>query len=433
MTRNDYRLLVERTWLLGLAALPLLFLYLIYRRVVQGRPTAALGSKLTGKVDRPEPGRVLVHGVSMGEVALMKVVVPAIEARSSAPCTLTSTTTTGFEALSKAFPEHHRVAWPFDLPWAVERFLSRVKPRAVVLMEIELWPVYLAACHRRGIPVLVLNGRMSAKSYRGYRKFRATIGPLMRPLALVLAQRKEWGQRFSALGCPRVEVPGSLKADLVQPADDAAITAERTRLQLDDRPVLLFASTSAPEEDRLLAALARLPGLGKAWRLIICPRHPERGGDIAASCRRHELPVARTGPRADAPRIDENDVIIVDEIGRLGALYGIADIAIVGGSLGSGRGSQNVWESAAAGTCTVVGTDTRNFPDAIAALEAADAIKTIDPTDANGTRDIIRALMDAPAERAEMGERGRRAWSGAGGALDRTLDVLAREPTLGSR
>jgi 3-deoxy-D-manno-octulosonic-acid transferase len=428
LTAGDWR---QRTWRFLLPSLlvpPLLPLVASWRRLRHGKATAGLWAKAFGRAPRLTPGAPLVHGVSMGEALLIRPLLPMIEAFVGRPAVLSTTTTTGWEALAKSYPDHPRCFLPLDLPWAVEAFLNRVRPAAVILMESEIWPTFLAACHRRRLPVIILNARLGDRSWRNFRRAGPLLRPLFAGLRLVLAQNAAWGARFRALGCPRVVVTGSLKADLVQPADAAAVAAERTRLGLaHNQPVLLLASTSDPEEEPLIRCWREVaPG----WRLVICPRHPERGADLAAFCRTtganaHRTSTGTTGIPAEA-------VVIVDEIGRLGALYGLADLAIVGGGLGSGRGSQNMWESAAAGACTVVGTDTRNFPDAIARLRQVDAVRQIDPTDTAGTRATLAALVADPVLRCELGRRARAAWAGAQGARGRCLARLREALTGGS-
>jgi len=429
----DWRLRQQFLGLLALFALPLAGLLIAHRALVRRKPLVGLGDKLTGRGPRLTAGRVLVHGVSLGEVALMRPLVPHIEAAFAARCLLTTTTDTGRRALDEQFPGHERAFLPFDAPWAVRRFLARTRPRAVILLELEIWPTLLCACRERGIPVLLLNARINEGSFRGYRTLRPLIRPLLRGLHLALAQTPLWGARLVALGVPRARlaVPGSLKADIVRPAGAADVAALAARFALrPGRPTLLIASTSAGEggaaDEEATTLGDRLRWwLDQGWQVIVCPRHPERGPAVAALIARLGATAWRSAaggmPAATA------EVLVIDEIGRLGALYAwtaaTGGIAVVGGSLGSGRRGQNMLEAAAAGCCTVVGWDTRNFPDAMALLRDADAVVELRPGD--GLAPLI-ALAGDPARRAGLGGRAQVAWRAGQGAILRTVARLRR-------
>ncbi|TVR42135.1 MAG: hypothetical protein EA402_12175 [Planctomycetota bacterium] len=405
---------------LALLALPLLPLLSALRRARRGSGIPGLQEKVLGPCasrDLPRGG-VVVHGVSLGEVGLMNLVVPALEQSWGGPCVLTTSTATGMQALNQRWRQQPQAWWPLDVPMAVDGFLDRLRPRAVVLLELELWPRFLAACHRRGIPVYVVNGRVSARSYAGYRRLGGVIRPLLRPLALALGQNAEWSARLRALGCQRVCIGGSLKADLVRLASETAVDELRSRLNLDpQRPLLVIASTSDDEEQVCLAAWRQAC---PDWQLVICPRHPERGARVSemvaalgASPWRWSL--AASPPSAQAVRI-------VDTIGQLSALYALADMAIVGGSLGSNRHGQNMLEAAAHGCATVVGMDTSNFPDAMALLRTAEAVVETTAEDLAAT--LARLAAD-PAWRQRLAAHGRCAWLGARGALARSQRLLA--------
>lgn len=405
--------------LLAWAVLPLVLLFLAWRVGVRRRPIAGIRDKFTGQAPAVPAGSIVVHGVSLGEVGLMRPLVGELARRTGAPLLLTTSTGTGWEALQRHFPDQAKAFWPFDLPWAVELFLGRVRPRAVVLLELEFWPLVLCACRRRGIATFVVNGRMSARSFRRFRALRPLVGPLFRSLALVLAQNAEWGARFRALGAPQVRVSGTMKADTVRPADAGQRAAEARRLGLlADQPVCLLASTGPGEEAGLLRAWSSW-GPAKGWRLVVCPRHPERGPDVVAACHRLGLSCHRTsqGP----PPAAGDTVLIVDELGRLAALYALADLAVVGGGLGSGRGGQNMLEAAAAGCCTLVGPDIRNQPDAMALLRSRNAVLTIQPDDHDG---LLAALAIDPARRRHLGQAARQAWEAGRGAAARSLTHL---------
>ena len=411
---------------MGLA--PLLAIYLVHRCWIKRRPLPGFFAKFTGNGPAVTPGQVLVHGVSLGEVMLMRPLLPRLEEALGCRCLVTASTTTGSEALDKHFADHDRAFWPFDLPWAVDRFLARTRPRLVVLLELEVWPLMLNACLRRGIPVVVVNGRITPRSVRGYRRAGILLRPLFRRLGLVLAQNPAWATGFRALGVPneKVQVLGSMKADIVKPADTTLAQVEGERIGITkSAPILLLASTGPGEEEACIASWKKW-GLSTVppWRLIICPRHPERGHEVAEICRRLALDPVRTSQGGRAG--DEvRSVVVVDEIGRLAALYSLCaatnGIAVVGGGLGSGRGGQNMLEAAAAGCCTVVGWDTRNQPDAMAALRAVDGVVEMTAMDIYPR--LLELSRDAERRR-RIGRNGQAAWAASKGATERVVAAL---------
>ncbi len=409
--------------LLALTATPALLLYIAWRALGR-RPLVGVRCKLTGDCLSGDSGRfadrpVLIHGVSLGETALMRPLVPRLEAALRCTCLLTTTTETGWLGLEKSFPDHLRAFLPFDVPWAVERFLSHVKPRAVILLEAEFWPVLLCACARRGIPVVLVNARVSPRSFARFCTLRPLITPLFRTYAAAIAQNGVYAARLRALGCAGAVPAGSLKADLVRLADDPRIDAEGTRTGMQRGvPVLLLASTSAGEEEAILSGWTR-----SDWRIVIAPRHPERGPELARLCAARGWGAVRSSTGATLSTATE--VLIVDEIGRLGDLYGWCaregGIAVVGGSLGSGRGGQNMLEAAAARCATVVGWDTRSQPDSMHLLRACGGV--VECTRESLASDL-HALAADPPRRHALGEAGHSAWRAGHGATDRVIRLI---------
>jgi 3-deoxy-D-manno-octulosonic-acid transferase len=430
---SDWRLKRQFLGGLCLAATPLALLYAAHRVWLRGKKLVGLGEKLSGDGPALTHDQVLVHGVSLGETMLMRPLVPHLERIFATRCLLTTTTETGWQALGEQFPHHQRAFLPLDRPEAVRRFLTRAQPRMVVLLELEIWPGFIGECQARGIQVLLLNARCSESSFRGYRIAGPFVRPQLARLALVLAQNALWAARLAALGVRRecLAVPGSLKADLVKPATPEATATLAGSLGLTlGQPVVLLASTSAGADGRPDEEAAVLTGHlswwhEHGWRVVICPRHPERGPHVAAL-------VARLGGTARRSSQGErlvggDDVLVVDEIGKLSALYAWTaaqnGIAVVGGSLGSGRRGQNMLEAAAASCCTVVGADTRNFPDAMALLrESAAVIELSDPPEPTAL-----TLLAGDAERRKaLGAAAHIAWRSGQGALARTVTQLER-------
>ncbi len=400
---------------------PLLLGYVIVRRFTR-RPVAGAWAKFTGAGSRVAPGAVLVHGVSLGETALMRPLVPRLESLAGVRCLLTTTTETGWAGLEKAFADRDRAFLPYDLPWAVWWFLRRTKPRAIVLLEAEFWPVWLACAFALGIPVVLVNARMSDRSYRRFAMLRPLVRPWWRAYAAAAAQNRAYAARLRVLGCAVARTCGSLKADLVRPAEATAIDAEGARIGLRRGvPVLLLASTSGPEERAVLGG--GLVGWS-AWQIIIGPRHPERGGELAELIRSLGGEARRTSLGERLPETGAA-VLIVDEIGRLGALYGWTareqGIAVVGGSLGSGRGGQNMLEAAAARCATVVGWDTRSQPDSMALLRGCGGVAELSRATLVAE---LAALAADPARRQHLGDAGHGAWLTGQGAIERVMCAI---------
>jgi len=425
-SRADWRARGAAFASLYLVLAPVALLVLAQRLVARRRALVGLREKCTGQGPALGSGGILIHGVSLGEVALMRGLVPRLESATGLRCVLCTTTETGRQGLDRHFPAHERAFLPLDLPWAVNRFLSRLRPRLLVLMENELWPVLLCACAARGIPVVLANARMSARSFARYRHTTAITRPLFQSLDLVLAQNGDYGARLARLGVgrDRLRVCGSMKTDGVVLPTPAQVEQERIRLGLGPSaaaPILLLASTSQGEEERLLrACLAWSP----AWRVIICPRHPERAAEVVTLCAALGLAAQRStqGVAAGAA-----PVVIVDEIGHLGQLYALTaasgGIAVVGGSLGSGRGGQNMLEAAAAGCCTVVGWDVRNQPDAMHLLRAQQAVVELSEPSLGA---VLTGLAADRTRRERLGAAAQRAWLLGRGAVAGVAAAITR-------
>ena len=409
------------------ALFPALLLYIAFRHCGK-RPLVGVRAKLTGDFPAPRsplpapevlPAPILLHGVSLGETALMRPLVPLLERRLQHPCLLTTTTETGWQGLEKSFPGHAKAFLPFDLPWAVDRFLARTRPAAVILLEAEFWPLWLCACFRRGIPVALINARVSPRSFARFQRLLPFVRPLFATYASALTQNAQYAARLRRLGAAEARPCGSLKADLIRLAtpEQCASEAARTGLQAE-RPVLLLASTSPDEERTVLAAWSE-----PTWQIVICPRHPERGAELAQNLGRTCVRTSQ-GQRLSAP----DQVLIVDEIGRLGALYGWCaaqgGIAVVGGSLGSGRRGQNMLEAAAARCATVVGWDTGSQPDTMHLLRACGGVVECTPA---SLASELTALAADPSRRQALGAAGQQAWQAGQGAAARVLRALERD------
>lgn len=391
-----------------------------FRRMAAERGTFGL-PRLRGNT-RP---RVLVHGVSVGEVKGAAPLVRALEARfPGVDVVVSASTDTGVQVARQTFPGHVVVRFPFDPSWWVQRFLRRLDPVAVVLIELEIWPNFLRECNRRGLPIAVANGRITDRSYLRYDVFKSAL-PQFNRISFYGVQLEEYAERFRRLGgAPeRVVVTGNLKADSLgeraRRDHGGAADALRALLAIESgRPVVVAGSTHADEERTLLEAWAA--GLPEA-RLVLVPRHPPRADEVAAEIERAGHAVQRLTELRGGARVEPRAVVLVDTIGELEALYALCDVAFVGGSLIE-RGGQNVLEPAALGRAVLHGPHMDNFRQEAALLSAAGASRTV--RDAGELARALGELAADPARRAAMGAAGRAAVASQAGATARTLALL---------
>jgi len=339
-----------------------------------------------------------VHAVSVGETRAVAPLIERLE-RDDPRRTilLTHMTATGRETGRALFGNRVVQAWlPYDLPFAVNRFLAHFHPRAGLLVETELWPNLAAAAARRRVPLLLINARLSERSARGYARIAPLARPLLRSLAGVAAQTEDDAARLRALGAANVVVTGNLKFDIaVAPALRERGRRLRERFGVD-RPVIVLASTRAGEETLLLDALARA-ALTSSALVVIVPRHPQRFDDVAALLAARGVPFARRSDERAVPR--EVRVVLGDSMGEMYAYYTAADVAFVGGSL-LPLGGQNLIEPIAAGIPTLVGPHTFNFTHAASAAIAAGAARRV--TDADALWAAAERLLADPASRERM-------------------------------
>jgi 3-deoxy-D-manno-octulosonic-acid transferase len=396
--------------LVAIVALP----WVIWRRLSGGRPVAAPWRRFTGSVNLPppEPGvaRIWLHGVSVGEVQLLAALAAeltrqAADAGRRIECVISSSTTTGLEVAAKRFGRDRTFPCPLDFTWAVGRVLDRVRPAAVVLGELELWPNLLAGVARRGIPVVVANARMSETSARGYARIRPLVRRMLGRVTVVSARSQADADRFAALGATDVRVAGSMKFDGIRGARDAAEVGRLRELAgFGAGDVVFLAGSTQPPEERLAAeAFLTLREAHPALRLVIVPRHVERKAEVAAV-------LDSLGLRWQARSRLETDggdpaarVLLVDTTGELGWWWGTATIAFVGGSLDGGRGGQNMLEPAAYGAAVSFGPHTRNFRDEVARLLTAEAAVVVD--DGPALTAFVARCLAQPAWAEALGQR----------------------------
>lgn len=373
-------------------------------------------------------GGLWVHAVSVGEsIAAAPLVRALLERYPDLPITLTCMTPTGSERIRALFEGNPRVQHcylPYDLPWAMGRFLDHVQPRLGIIMETELWPNLVNQCARRGIPVALANGRLSARSARGYARFAGLTGPMLQQMNLLAVQTETEAQRFRDLGArpEAVIVTGSIKFDL-HPAPDLPERAQALRAQWQalDRPVWIAASTHQGEDEIILAAHRELLRTHSDALLVLVPRHPERFAQVGTLVEQSGLSLARRATNeAVGPGIQ---VLLGDTMGELLLLYGTADIAFVGGSLVP-NGGHNLLEPAALTKPVLSGPHLFNFQDIAERLTDAKALQVVD--DASGLADAVRNLIELPQAARRMGEAGLAVMRANQGALERLLQALGK-------
>jgi 3-deoxy-D-manno-octulosonic-acid transferase len=308
---------------------------------------------------------------------------------------------------------------PIDLPRPVERFLDHWRPDLAIWVESELWPNLVLSTHRRGIPMLLLNGRLSDRSQARWRALPGMIQPILGAFALCLAQDELQAERFRRLGAPVVASVGDLKA-AAEPlaADPAALT--ELRGQIGARPLWLAASTHAGEEEIAAAAHRRIAESRSGLLTIIAPRHPVRGPAIAEMLQADGLRVARRA--AGEPITADTDVYLADTLGELGLFFRVAGIAFIGGSL-TGKGGHNPFEAARLDCAVLHGPDMTNCAAMADALAAAGASETV--RDSEDLARGVAALLANPPLRDERAAAAARVAAAGYGALDAVLGRLA--------
>lgn len=372
---------------------------------------------------------VWVHAVSVGEVLAAARLVGELErALGDGFCVVISTTTRTGQALARARFGAERVFYmPLDFAFSVRAYLRVIQPAALVLMESELWPRMLRECERGGVPVVVANARMSDRSFARAMRMQWIWGNVMRKPALWLAQSEEDALRLVVVGVrtENVEVPGNMKYDVRAPKGSEC--AAWIRELAKGRPVFVAGSTveGVPAEEELVLS---------AWRtwmqeqadafLVLAPRHPERFAAVEAMLRGVRFAKASEWSAANAALAGSDvDVVLLDTIGDLAAVYGVADVAFVGGSLVR-RGGHNPLEPAQFGVPVLIGPSYENFRDVVKRLQEAGGIRMVRDADELGlaATDLILDRQQAKA----MGERGRQVFEQQQGATERSVKAIAR-------
>lgn len=409
-------------WLARMTADPV-FRKMVVARLGFGLPVASAAARRR---------RVIVHGVSVGEVKAASSIVARLRAeRPDLEIVISTTTATGAEVALRTYPDLHVVRFPFDFAFVVRRFLRRIAPAAVVLIELEVWPNFLRAANRSGVPIAVANGRITERSFPSYLRFRKLM-PQFQRISLFCVQDEVYARRFEELSNDqdRILVTGNVKADSLH-LGRLPVDPELARLLggAAGQAVVVIGSTHDPEERQI----------AEAWkehapdsRLVLVPRHPGRVPTISRELQEIGIPVQRlTLLRQGLESPDPRHPVIVDTIGELENVYSLADLVFVGGSLVP-LGGHNMLEPAAQGLPVFYGPHTENFPHEAALLERTGAsLRLADPTEFGPA---LAALLADESARQAMAHAGLDAVRTQQGATSRTVEALQERclPVMGS-
>jgi 3-deoxy-D-manno-octulosonic-acid transferase len=394
------------------------------RRVRRGVPLNVRARFGLGAATPGAPAAWL-HAVSVGEAIAAAPLVEGLRRLCpELPLVVTTVTETGAKVVRERYAglASHRF-FPLDLPGATRRFVASVDPAFLVCMETELWPNMLRTLAARGVPVMIANGRISDRSYRRYRLLRGFMAPVLGAVRVFAMQSAEDARRVIALGVSpeRVVVTGNIKNE---PLPDAAGSADLWHRLLGLKPgqrVWIAGSTHRGEEEAVLDAHRAALQQWSELALVIAPRHPERAQEVLGLVAARGWPAVR---RSDLGRAGERSaVIVLDTVGELARLYGVADVVFVGGSLVD-LGGHNMLEPALRRKPVLMGPHTQNFRESAALLESAGAAVVVRDGGELG-RELTRLLADAPL-RAKMGEAGYEAVATRHGAVRETLELVGR-------
>jgi 3-deoxy-D-manno-octulosonic-acid transferase len=404
--------------LAGYAAAPLTPLLLKYR-LKRGKE---LKERLPERwaetaIPRPPGPLVWVHGASVGEITAAMQLIERLHGRGFRILVTSGTVTSAELAAQRLPPGAIHQFIPLDVPRYVGRFLDHWRPDLALFMESDLWPNMILAADARKIPLVLVNGRLSERSFRNWRRVPRTIDALLHCFRLCLAQSQDDARRYSTLGAA-VNITGNLKIDVPPPPVDRA-AFDALESAIDGRTVIGAASTHLGEEAMMIDVHQQLRVRAPNLLTVVAPRHPQRGPEIAAAA---EAAGLKTLLRSRGETPDRNgDLYIFDTIGELGLLYRLAPIVFMGGSLVP-HGGQNPIEAAKLGAAILHGPNVWNFAEIFAALDASHGARQVPDAGVLATR--MQEWLDDRTAREKTALAGRRTVEALGGALDRTLTAL---------
>ncbi|MDA1178284.1 MAG: 3-deoxy-D-manno-octulosonic acid transferase, partial [Planctomycetota bacterium] len=371
---------------------------------------------------------VWLHAVSVGEVGALNTLILELQFRlPETQFVLSTTTASGFRVAQQRYPNLPVFYSPLDFSWSVRRALRHIRPDLIVFCELEIWPNWVLAAAQQGVRTAIVNGRLSQRSFRGYSRFQAIFSTIIGRFDVVACQTEADAARFRAIGATEsaVSVTGSLKFDGAE-IDRLNSKTESLRQLAEIGPedtILLAGSTSAPEEQIVLASFAELAGSFPRLKLILVPRHPERFAEVAAWVQASGYPWVRRS-QLDREKMAGWRVLLVDSLGELGGWWGVAQMAYVGGSMGPREG-QNMIEPAAYGAAVCFGPRTKNFRDVVRQLLDAQAAEIVENR-AELTDFVRRCLVDV-TRRQQIGNRAQAVVLRNQGATQLTAELLVKQ------
>ena len=388
--------------------------------------------KLTGRAplrvsDRP---CLWFHAVSVGEVLLLRPLIAEFARRRPGwEVVISATTSTGLEVARRTYPDLVTFYAPLDFSWATKLAVARIRPTILALVELELWPNLVRSVKQSGGRVAIVNGRLSVKSHKGYRKLRGPLSKTFLRLDSVAVQTSEYADRFADLGVPRqkIRVTGSVKFDGLEGNRANLKTLElRKELGIASSEIVFVAgSTMDGEEAAALAAYRVARRTHPSLRLVIVPRHAERFDLVCNLLESNgERVIRKSQAKLAGSHGDPPPVILVDSIGDLGAVWGLADVAFVGGSLYPGRGGQNMMEPAAFGASVLFGPYTSNFRETVEQLLYRDGARRV--ADADELTEALLEDLDDPEAATIRGATARAFVLAQNGASTRTFAEIDR-------
>jgi 3-deoxy-D-manno-octulosonic-acid transferase len=410
------------------AAMLLTLPYWLLQRMRHGKYRAGLGERL-GRIPRRlvvQPARptIWIHAVSVGEVLAISGLATELTKRFSQHRVAISTTTdTGQRLARTRFGEENVFYFPLDFAFAIRPYLRLLQPTLVVIAETEFWPNFLRLAHASGARIAVVNARISDRSWPGYRRFRRLLKAVLRHVDLFLTQTAEDARRLVEIGAPPgvVFATGNLKFDVPAPAAPPIIASLRAAFQqANTGPVIVCGSTVDGEEPLLLQAFINVLASHPRAVMVLAPRHPERFSEVTELLNQLGIQFWRRSLWGGEPIFA--GVLLIDTIGELAALYALADVAFVGGSLVP-RGGHNIIEPALHGVAIVVGNHTENFRDIVSLFQGRDAVRVVGPAELPL---VLMELISNPAERAELGRRAAETIRAQMGATERTMQALEK-------
>jgi 3-deoxy-D-manno-octulosonic-acid transferase len=393
----------------------------------QGKYRAGIGERLgrvPARIRGPGlAGCIWVHAVSVGEVLACSGLIAGLRDRYPERRVLISTTTASGQALARQrFGEENVFYFPLDFRFSVRRWLRALRPELVVLAESEFWPNFLRMAREEGARLVVVNARVSDRSWPRYRRLRLVMKGILRDMDLLLAQTNEDGRRLIAVGADaeRVRVVGNLKFEVKPPAASPLRAELRSHLAKNGAgPVVVLGSTVEGEEELLLPAIRAVLERFTSAVVVLAPRHPERFTPVGELLRSSGLRWQRRS-KWDGSDPLAGSVLLLDSIGELASLYELASVAFVGGSLVP-RGGHNILEPAQAGAAVLTGPHTENFREMVSIFVQRGAVRIVE---AREVEPVLTELLANPGARAELAQRAQAIVRAQSGATARTLEAI---------